>query len=282
MKLTIWAFVFLFNISISKAENKPLVLVSFSVLTNICLEIGKDDFDIKNINSAGSDEHSFEPKPDIIKSLKKAKALILNGLGYEPWFEHLKKDYSGTVLIASKGIEELSFPDPHAWLDPMNGIIYAENIKNLLIKLRPEKEQVIKLRFEAFKNKLKLIFEEEKKKYQRLSNRKVVTSHSSFNYLAKMFNLQFYSPYGVSTDHEASARDLKRVIEIIRKEKINSLFTEYGVSDGIMKTLSNESGVMISGMLYSDKLSDSSGPAKDYLSMIKYNLDEIHRALSAK
>lgn len=262
-----------------KTETQPLVLVSFGVLANIGQELAQNDLIVQNINSRGSDEHSFEPTPELMKNLKKAKALILNGLEYEPWFDQIKKNYSGPVLIASRGIPPMSFPDPHAWLDPMNGIVYAENIKNLFIEILPNKKNLFDSRYENYKKKLLALSADSKNRFQKLKKKNVVTSHSSFNYLAKALDLKFYSPQGTSTDHEASAKDLKRVIEIIRKENVQSLFIEYGVSKGLMETISRETGVRISGTLYSDKLSDSAGPASNYLSLLKHNLDVLYESL---
>lgn len=263
----------------AKSDAKSLVLVSFGVLTNICQEIGQDDFILQNINTQGSDEHSFEPRPEFMKNLKKSKALVLNGLGYEPWFEALKKSYSGQVLIASRGIVALSAADPHAWLDPLNGIIYAENVMNLFAQLEPSKKELFKSRYENYKKKLSRLSADAKIQFRKLDKRKVVTSHSSFNYLAKALDLEFYSPQGISTDHEASAKDLKRVIEIIRNDNIQALFTEYGVPSGLVETISRETRVKISGTLYSDKLSEPAGPANSYLNLLKHDLDVLHQAL---
>ncbi len=273
---------FLFS-TLSKGQSpasasRPLVLVSFGVLQSIAKEIGEDHFSFLNI-SEKSDGHEFEPQPELIKNFKKAQGLILNGLDYEPWFPQVKKHYSGPVLIASEGVSRLKQPDPHAWLDPMNGIIYAENIKNFLIKLQPEAKSQLEARFENLRKKLVAISIEAKTKFRSIKNRKVVTSHSSFNYLAKALDLTFYSPQGSNAEQEPSARDLKKIIETVRQEKINALFLEHGIASGTLKTIARETKQDISGTLYSDKLTDATGPAADYLSLVKANLEKLYEAL---
>jgi len=259
-------------------SSRPLVLVSFGVLQSIAKEIGEDHFTFINI-SEKSDGHEFEPQPELIKNFKKAKGLILNGLDYEPWFSQVKKHYSGPVLIASEGVSRLNLPDPHAWLDPVNGIIYAENIKIFLIKLNPEAKTPLENKFENLRKKLLSISTEAKTKFRTVKNKKVVTSHSSFNYLAKALDLSFYSPQGSNAEQEPSAQDLKNIIEIVRKEKISALFLEYGIPSGTLKTIARETKQDISGTLYSDKLTEAAGPAPDYISLVKVNLDKLYEAL---
>lgn len=278
MKKIFLAVAIFFSAQHTLAESRPLVLVSFGVLMSIAKDIGQDYFLFVNI-SENSNGHDFEPQPEFMKNLKKAQGLILNGLGYEPWFTNIKKQYSGASLVASEGVSRLSISDPHAWLDPMNGIIYAENIKNFLSRLRPDVKDDLEKKFELLRKKLMAIAIEAKAQFRNLKKRKVVTSHSSFNYLAKALNLTFYSPQGTSAEHEPSAQDLKKIIQSVREEKITALFTEHGIPSNTMETIARETKQKISGVLYSDKLSDNQGPAFDYLSLLKNNFDQLSTAL---
>jgi len=296
-------FLFFIFPSLALAE-KPLIVVSFSILANLCEEIGADNFQIETAIPTEADAHGFEPKPETLKQMKAAQAIVLNGLGFEPWFPRIQKSLKprGRILIASEGIEALKFQsphehdhetheeshvqdssvdDPHAWQSPVHGLRYAENIKKLFIQLQPFKKNVIEKRFQSFKARVEKVISSQQKRFLRLKNKTVITPHASFNYMGQFYQLDFRSPVGISTDNEISAKDLKKSIQMVRKEKIQALFLEEGSSNQIIETLSRETKVKISGTLYGDRLSNSDGPAFDYISLLESNADLVFKTLSS-
>ena len=49
--------------------------------------------------------------------------------------------------------------------------------------------------------------------------RKVISSHNAFGYFAAAYGIEFIAPEGVSTDNEASARDIAKIILRSRPRK---------------------------------------------------------------
>ena len=60
--------------------------------------------------------------------------------------------------------------------------------------------------------------------------RRIITSHDAFGYFAKAYHVDFIAPEGVSTDSEASASDVAKIIDQIKAEKITAVFVE-NISD---------------------------------------------------
>jgi ABC-type Zn uptake system ZnuABC Zn-binding protein ZnuA len=60
--------------------------------------------------------------------------------------------------------------------------------------------------------------------------RKVVTSHDAFTYYGNAYQVQFLSPQGVSTESQASAKGVGRLIRQIKQEGIQAIFVE-NISD---------------------------------------------------
>ena len=109
--------------------------------------------------------------------------------------------------------------------------------------------------------------------------RRIITSHDAFGYFAQAYGMRFVAPQGVSTEAEPSARDVARIIRQIKAEKIPAVFLE-NISDGrLMTQIAHETGAKIGGRIYSDSLSDSSGPATTYLDMMRHNLRAFMEAL---
>lgn len=281
--------VFLFKADFSSARStkqsdgeaslnqKTLVITSVSILSQITKELAQDDFQIQSLISETSDEHHFEPSPNSIKLIQKSQILILNGLNLEPWSNSIIKNYKGLLVYASKGI---THTNPHAWLSPLNGILYIDNISNALSQAKPEIASQIKIRSENLKTKLLHLHNDSLKKFKSISQRKLVTSHASFEYLAKDYNLEIYSPYNTGNEHEVSAKNLKSVIEQVRKEKIKAIFAEANSTDSTINTISKETLVPINGVLYSDKFPTDNASIKTYYDLLKYNIETIYKALA--
>ncbi len=257
------------------SQEKPLVLTSLSLLTQIAQEIAQDEFQIQSLIDDHRDEHNFELKAKDLKLLQSSQGLILNGLQLEPWANNLIKKYKGDVIYAADGI---SGTNPHAWLNPRDGILYVENIAKILIRLKPKAASTINTRSDELKKKLLHLHTESVERFMPFAQSKIVISHASFDRLAKELNLEIYSPYSFGSEHEVSAKSLRTIIENVRKNKIKALFTEYGISDAAMKTISKETKIPISGVLYSDKF-PKTGTVKSYFDMLKHNIDQIHKAL---
>ncbi len=257
------------------SQAKPLVLTSISLLTQIAKELAQDEFQIQSLIDDHRDEHNFELTAKDLKLLQSSQGLILNGLQLESWASSVVKKYKGDIVYATEG---LGGTNPHAWLNPRDGIVYVENIAKLLVRLKPQAASAINTRRDELKKKLLDLHTDSAEKFKSLAQSKIVISHSSFDRLAKEFNLEVYSPYSFGSEHEVSAKSLRTIIENVRKNKIKALFTEYGISDSALKTISKETKTPISGVLYSDKF-PKTGAVKSYYDMLKHNIDQIHKAL---
>ena len=56
--------------------------------------------------------------------------------------------------------------------------------------------------------------------------RKIITSHDAFGYFGAAYGLEVIAPEGVSTESEASAQDVAKIIRQIKAEKIPAVFME--------------------------------------------------------
>ena len=73
-------------------------------------------------------------------------------------------------------------------------------------------------------------------------------------------------------------RTLALVIDQIRDRGVKALFIENINNPKLLQMISEESGVAIGGLLYSDALSDLEGPAATYLDMMRHNLESLIEA----
>ena len=163
-----------------------------------------------------------------------------------------------------------------------NAITYVDNIAVALAKAAPDQASTFYKNRAAYIAEIEMLDEEIKGMVATLPEkaRTVVTSHDAFQYFARDYGLLFLAPQGLSTESEASARDVAELIEQIREDEIAAVFVESISDERLMRQIANETGAAIGGQLYPGALSAENGPAATYLGLIRHNATTIVEALS--
>ncbi|WP_285294673.1 metal ABC transporter substrate-binding protein [Aureimonas altamirensis] len=171
--------------------------------------------------------------------------------------------------------------DPHAWQDLSNGVVYARNIADGLAEADPANADGYRQRAAAYIAQMQALDAEVKAELATIpqERRKVVTSHDAFGYFARAYGVEFIAPEGVSTESEASASDVAAIISQIKAENITGVFVESITNSRLIEQIARETDAHVGGTLYSDALSDASGPAPTYLDMFRNNTRKILDAL---
>lgn len=270
------------------------VVASFSILGDLTQRVGGARVKVHTLVGADADAHVFQPTPGDAKKLGQARLVVVNGLGFEGWIDRLVKSagYRGEVLIASRGIKPLqvaetdhdhpgSAADPHAWQDLDNTRQYVDNIAAALSEVDPAGRADYRVNADRLRGEIAGLDAEIRQQLGALpaGRRVVVTSHDAFAYFARAYGIQFRSPVGVSTDAEASAADVGRLIRQIKREQIPAVFMENVSDPRLLERIRAETGARIGGTLYSDALSATGGPASTYLEMMRHNARTLFNAL---
>lgn len=173
--------------------------------------------------------------------------------------------------------------DPHAWQSLSNAVIYVDNITAALAKAAPEKAGTFYENRAAYVAEIEALDADIRALIARLpeNRRTVVTSHDAFQYFGRDYGLTFLAPQGLSTESEASAKDVARLIERIRAEGITAVFIENITDSRLLEQIANETGATIGGTLYPGALSGPGGPAPTYLDMMRHNATTLTQALSS-
>src|SRR5581483_8246720 len=236
--------------------------------------------------------HVYEPTPADAKALSQSKILFINGLGLEGWMTRLENSsgFKGEVVTLSVGVkprqmveDNKTVTDPHAWQDLANGKIYAANIRDALIAADPAGKATYEANAKKFIDAMTTMESEVKTAIAKLppERRKIITTHDAFGYFGAAYGLEFIAPEGVSTESEASAQDVAKIITQIKRDHIPAVFLENVTDSRLLDQIARETGAKIGGTLYSDALSAPDGPAGTYLDMFRNNIEVLSAALSA-
>jgi zinc/manganese transport system substrate-binding protein len=174
--------------------------------------------------------------------------------------------------------------DPHAWQSLGNGLLYVSNIAKGLCAADAAGCTTYEANAKAYSDEISALDAEVKAKIAAVpeARRKVITTHDAFGYFGEEYGVQFLAPEGFSTDSEASAGDVAKLIEQIRADNVSALFIE-NMSDGrLVEQIGRETGVTPGGELYADALSEKNGAASTYLDMFKHNVALLVPAMMGK
>ena len=173
--------------------------------------------------------------------------------------------------------------DPHAWQSLDNAVAYVDNITAALAQADPANAADFHQNRAAYVAEIEALDAEIREIVAALSadRRVVVTSHDAFQYFGRGYGLTFLAPQGLSTESEASAKDVARLIQQIRERGIRAVFVENIGDSRLLEQIADETGAVIGGTLYPDALSGPDGPASTYLDMMRHNATTLAQALGS-
>lgn len=286
LALSLAAFAFPAFAQEAKPAKLPVV-ASFSIIGDFVREIGGNHVAITTIVGPDGDAHVYQPSPADGRKIAQAKLIFVNGLGFEGWLERLIETAKskGTVVTLSKSVtarHDEEGTDPHAWQDVANAKIYVTEIRDALAIADPEHAQEYKHAADAYIEKLNALDEDIIKSLSEIprARRRVVSTHDAFGYFAARYGVEFIAPQGVSTETEASARDVARIIDDVKDHKVTAVFLENVSDPRFAKRIASETGARVGGELYSDALTGPKGDGANYIDMMRHNVRELTKALA--
>lgn len=281
---------------------KKQAVATFSILGDIVKNVAGDRIELSVLVGPGNDSHIYSPSPADARTLKNADIVFENGLEFEGWMERLVKSSgsSAKVAVASHGIVPIEADDhdhdetegghhhghhhdidPHAWQNVANVKVYVANIRDALIGIDPAGKAAYEENAKGYLEKLDILDRTIRETVAAIpaDRRKVITSHDAFGYFAKAYGVAFIGLQGVSSDSEASARDVATIVRQIKAERIPAVFVETISDSRLMDRIAGETGAKIGKQVYSDSLSGNDGPAATYIDMMEHNVKAFSEAL---
>jgi zinc/manganese transport system substrate-binding protein len=285
-QLWLICLVFLTSAVPAPAQDRVGVVTSFSILGDFVKNVGGERASVTTLVGPDGDVHVYTPAPADAKKVADAKLLVINGLGLEGWLPRLLQA-SGSkapIIVATQGVAPLkigSDADPHAWQSVANAKIYVANIRDALAAADPADAAIFRANAERYLALLDTLDGEVREAVAQIpqARRKVISTHDAFGYFAAAYGIEFIAPLGVSTESEASARDIAGIITQIKTLRIPAVFLENISDPRLMRRIATETGTRIGGTLYSDSLTGEKGDAPTYIDMVRHNIKALTSAL---
>src|SRR5918995_5684623 len=280
------------------AEKKLNVVSTVAPITSIVENIGGDKIALTGIIPEGMNSHTFEPVPSDVKLLAHADLLNANGLDLEiPTLNlaraNMKKGVA-LLLLGEKTISEKEYiydfsfprerghPNPHLWLNPQHAMRYATLIRDKLIHLDFNNKSAYEENATAFLKKLEALDSAIEESIRTIpeSNRRLLTYHDSWPYFARRYGFQIIGAVQPSDFSDPSPREVKRLIDQIREERVPAVFGSEVFPSPILEQIAREGKTRYIDKLRDDELPGKPGDARhSYIGMMLENLSIMFEAL---
>jgi zinc transport system substrate-binding protein len=284
---------------------KPLVVTSFYPLWEFARQVAGDRAEVVALVPAGVEPHDWEPSPQDVARVQKARVFVYNGAGFEPWADRLARDLDPSKTIVLRAAEGLPLVkadpgahdhgkegkhgdaagglDPHVWLDPLLARAQAEAIRGALASADAPHAATYAANMKRFGEDLDALHAAFEQGLARCARRDVVVSHDAFGYLARRYRLIQVPVMGLSPDAEPSPAEMARIVRFARRQKVKYIFFETLVSPKVAETLAREVGAQT---LVLDPIEgvtkEEAAAGKGYVSLMRANLDNLRTALGCR
>jgi manganese/iron transport system substrate-binding protein len=272
-------------------EGAPQVLATTTMIAEAATRIAADCAAVRGLLPIGGDPHVYEPVPRDVRIVAQSQLVLYNGYGLEGWLDRLIRNAGGQrpIVEVAAGLPPIygqygdgRDPDPHLWGDVRHFMHYVERVRDSLAELVPHCADTVQANAEAYLDELRALDAWVRERIATIpeQHRYLVTSHDAFQYFAAAYGLEVLgTPIGISTDEEASAQTVARLVDDVRRTGIPALFVETTVNPSVIRRIASETGARIGGELYSDSLGPEGSGAETYVGMIVHNTRTIANAL---
>ena len=288
--VTAFSIAFATALWLSPAQAQPKkvfrVVTTFTVIQDIAQNVAGSAAVVESITKPGAEIHDYQPTPLDIVRAQAADLVLWNGFNLERWFEKFFQNVKEVPsVVVSEGIDPMGIaegpyngkPNPHAWMSPSNALAYIENIRKALVKYDPSNTEVYNKNAAAYSAQIRAIDEPLRKRLDSIpqQQRWLVSSEGAFSYLIRDYKMREAYLWPINADEQGTPQQVRRVIDLVRKNKIPVVFSESTISDRAAKQVARETGARYGGVLYVDSLSAANGPVPTYLDLLKVTVETI-------
>lgn len=247
--------IFLLQSVLTFAADAVRITASVAPVGFIVKEIGGDQVDVLTMVPSDSNPHFYDPSMRRMISFSKSSRFFSIGGEFEDiWLERLLSlNVSMKVRDITQDLSVTSgLRDPHVWMSPSNVKKMAEEVFSELTEMMPSGKTFFKSNYKSFVGKVDDIKNKIEKITKRCDTDKFITIHPVLGYFASEFHLEQVAVE--KHGHEPSARYLSSVMKIIKKERVDFIFSQPQVSQQYVRVIVEETGIAVEMI---DPLSDN-------------------------
>ncbi|SDZ82038.1 zinc transport system substrate-binding protein [Bowdeniella nasicola] len=278
-----------------KADGKPQVLASFYPLQYLTEQIGKDHIDVSSLTPKGAEPHDLELAPAQVSTIGKADAVIYLS-GFQPSVDkaitEVKPDYAydaakdANLVAADHDHGDHDHGDdhdhahgnldPHFWLDPARMADVAPKIAATLSAIDPDNAADYEANAKTVAESLRELKDSISQGLKTCEKDTIVVAHEAYGYLVSDAHIQQVGLSGIDPESEPSPATLAAIKKLMAEKHVTTVFTESLINPKAAETFAKETGAKTAVL---DPLENQADDSKDYVAVMKENLEALRSAL---
>jgi zinc/manganese transport system substrate-binding protein len=261
------------------------VVATTTQVADLVRQVGGDRVSVDGMLRPGGDPHDYEPRPSDAAAVAEAELVFRSGGEVDDWLGDVIDNAGGDAEVVTliDSVQRLD-DDPHWWQDPRNAERALETIRARLTELDPDGGATYRQNAERAIASLRRLDKGIVACVHLVppGKRKIVTTHDALGYLARRYGIEVVGAVipSLSTQAQASAGDVQRLVEQIRREGVEAVFPESSVNPDIEKAIAREAGARIGDSLYADSLGPAGSRGETYAGALAADADALVRGMS--
>jgi zinc/manganese transport system substrate-binding protein len=275
------------------------VVTTIPDLQSLTEAVGGDLVDVDSLTRGTQNFHEAEVRPSMMLKLRRADALIENGLELDTWADvavqgannpRIVRGAPGRIQI-SRDVPLLEVPttrvdrslgdvhplgNPHFSLDPGLAPILTQNIVDGLSRIAPEHRADFERNRQAFLARLDQEMARWTKIMEPVKGAKVVVYHPDFIYFLTRFGLQQVGMIEDRPGIPPSPQHLVNLIRVMKDEHVKMVLVEPWNDVKLANRVAEEAGAK--AFIMASSVGAVKG-ADNYLAAVDYNITTLAKAL---
>jgi zinc/manganese transport system substrate-binding protein len=261
------------------------VVATTTQAADLARQVGGGRVNVEGMLHPGGDPHDYEPRPSDVAAVAGAAVVFRSGGEVDDWLGDVIDNAGGDAEVVSL-IDSVKRrdDDPHWWQDPRNAMRAVEAIRAELAKVDSGGRAAYARNAERTIRRLRRLDREIAGCVERVpaAKRKIVTTHDALGYFARRYGVEVVGAVipSLSTQAQASAGDVERLVEQIRGEGVEAVFPESSVNPEIELAIAREAGARIGDPLYADSLGPKGSAGRTYIGALAADARRLVRGMS--
>jgi len=281
------------------AAAKLRVIATIPDLKALTEAVGGDLVEVESLARGNQNPHDLEVRPSLMVKLRRADAVIVNGLELDQWADAVIRGANNAAVVpgspgyidASRGVPVIDVPttrvdrsmgdvhpygNPHYTLDPGLAPTVTQSIVEGLARLAPEHRATFERQRQAFVARLEPALGRWQTALAPLKDARIVVYHNNLGYFFKRFGLTQLGTIEDRPGIPPSPAHLARLVREMKETRTRVVIVLESWSDQkLAGRLAEETGARVA--IINTKLGTFSGP-EAYINSVDANVTALAQA----
>jgi zinc/manganese transport system substrate-binding protein len=281
-----------------EAASKLRVVTTIPDLKALTEAVGGEFVEVDSLARAAQNPHDLEVRPSLMVKLRRADALIINGLDLDGWADAALRGSNNDRIVpgspgfidASRGVQVLEVPagrvdrsmgdvhpsgNPHYTLDPGQAPTVTGTILDGLARLAPDRRLAFERNRQAFLAELERAMGRWTQALASARGSKAVAYHNNLVYFFTRFGLTQMGTIEERPGIPPSPAHLARLIRTMKDEQVKVVVAEPWSDQQLTSRVAEQAGANI--VIVNAKLGQASG-SNAYIASTDANVSAVAQA----